>query len=161
MKIKKILIISSLFLLTSCTNEKHDFSREYDKVIVTYNEKSDIPANYSKEKSKEINGDLAKECSELFFELINSDLEYKNTELDGRSYNWYYISFYYGDNKNDFFHINKSYPFPITNSSLVKEETCNLNVYQEIDYDFYWKMVKLMEKLDTALIDAPWIEIEW
>lgn len=163
MKLKNLKLIILPFLLVSCTNidEKKTFSREYDEVIIKYIDKSDIPSNYSKEKKKKIDGELVKETEELFFELVNSDFEYSNTEIEGRCIYWYEISYYYDQDKSDFLCIRNDYPFPFTNSSLIKEEEYSLNVYSTINYDFYWKMIKLIEKLEVELADAEWYEVGW
>ena len=109
--------------LVSCANvdEKKTFTREYKEVEIKYIAKSDIPSSYSKEKKKIIEGELVKETEELFFELVNSNLEYENTELFGRCVDWYEISYFYDEEKYDFLYIRNDYPFPFTNSSLIKK----------------------------------------
>ena len=149
--------------LVSCSNvdEKKTFTREYKEVEIKYIAKSDIPSSYSKEKKKIIEGELVKETEELFFELVNSNLEYENTELFGRCVDWYEISYFYDEEKYDFLYIRNDYPFPFTNSSLIKEESDSLNVYCSMNYEIYWKMMKLIDKLEVELKDAKWYEVGW
>ena len=60
-----------------------------------------------------------------------------------------------------FLYIRNDYLFPFTNSLLIKEESDSLNIYCSMNYEIYWKMMKLIDKLEVELTDTEWYEVGW